>query len=209
VGIATEAIDRLHATAEAHHRVFVVELMGRDVGWITLYAGVAGGADVILIPEYPFQIDAILDKIEQRDASGRLFTIIAVAEGARPASGTATYAICDGRRRYGGVAFWLAEQLAHSTRHDVRPVILGHLQRGGEPTPRDRRLATMFGARALEQALSHTTGVMVAMRNGTLTSVPLVGRQTRAIPEDDPVLATARAVGISLGVHDPHDRPAT
>lgn len=200
VAIATEAIDRLHATAEAHHRVFVVELVGRDVGWITLYAGVAGGADVILVPEYPFQIDAVQRQIEQRDATGRRFTIVAVAEGAQPDSGSAIYDISGGRKRYGGVAFWLAEQLSRVTEHDVRPIILGHLQRGGEPTARDRRLATMFGACALEQVVTGAAGLMVAIHDGNLTTAPLIGHQTRSIPEDDPVLTTARAVGISLGV---------
>lgn len=200
VSIATEAIDRLHATAEAHHRVFVVELMGRDVGWITLYAGVSGGADVVLLPEYPFHIEAVVKKIKERDDIGRTFTIVAIAEGARSASGTAVFEVSDARRRYGGIAFEVTEELAQFTHHDVRPVILGHLQRGGEPTARDRRLATMFGAHALEYAVTGQTGLMVAIDSGALVTVPLVGGQTRSIPEDDPVLRAARAVGISVGV---------
>jgi 6-phosphofructokinase 1 len=199
VAVATEAIDRLHATAEAHHRVFVVELMGRDVGWITLYAGVSGGADVVLLPERPFNIEAVVAAIAERDARGRRFTIVAVAEGACPAGGEALYDLHDGRRHYGGIATWLAEQLAARTGHDARPVILGYLQRGGEPTARDRRLATMFGAKALDLAASGTTGAMVAMRNGALTTAPLRAGQTRCVPADDPVLAAARAIGISDG----------
>ncbi|HLT20750.1 MAG TPA: ATP-dependent 6-phosphofructokinase [Thermomicrobiales bacterium] len=195
---ATEAIDRLHATAEAHHRVFVVETMGRDVGWIALYAGIGGGADVILMPEVPFSIDRVAETIRWRDASGRRFTIVVVAEGARPREGEPCYSMEGERRRYGGIATWLAGQLSARVDQDVRPIQLGHIQRGVEPTARDRRLATALGAHAVELARDGHAGCMVALRGNQITKVPLDEVQgVRRVTPDDPLYRTGISIGIS------------
>ncbi|MBX6341565.1 MAG: 6-phosphofructokinase, partial [Thermomicrobiaceae bacterium] len=149
VTTATEAIDKLHSTAEAHHRVMIVEVMGRSAGWIALHAGIAGGADVILLPEIAFDLDHIARTIERRSTAGRRFTIIVVAEGARPIGGEARYEVVGTQwyaRRYTGLGDWLRQQLVERVPQEVRSVVLGHLQRGGGPTARDRVLATALGA---------------------------------------------------------------
>ena len=204
VSFATDAIDRLHTTAEAHHRVMVVEVMGRYAGWIALYAGVAGGADVILIPEIPFDIEKVAERIRARDAYGARFSIVVVAEGAKPVggqvsllkAGTAAYA-----ERLGGAAVRVAAALEPLTGKETRSVVLGHLQRGGAPTSFDRVLATRFGARAMELVIEGTFGHMVAFHPPDIVAVPLervVGR-TRNVPLDFDVVRTARAIGVSLG----------
>jgi ATP-dependent phosphofructokinase / diphosphate-dependent phosphofructokinase len=204
VSFATDAIDRLHVTAEAHHRVIVVEVMGRYAGWIALYSGVAGGADVILIPEIPYDLDKVAQRIRDRDRMGARFSIVVVAEGARPVGGTATVlkaAEGDLVERLGGVAAIVAAQLEKLTAKETRSVVLGHLQRGGTPTSFDRILATRFGARAVELVLAGTFDHMVAFHPPDIVAVPLekiVGR-TRTVPHDFDVVRTARAVGISLG----------
>jgi phosphofructokinase-like protein len=204
VSFATDAIDRLHVTAEAHHRVIVVEVMGRYAGWIALYSGVAGGADVILIPEIPYNLESVAQRIRQRDAMGARFSIVVAAEGARPIGGTATLLkAADGAfvERLGGVAAVVATQLETLTGKETRSVVLGHLQRGGAPTSFDRMLATRFGARAVELILEGTFDHMVAFHPPEIVAVPLekiVGR-TRTVPHDFDVLRTARAMGISLG----------
>ena len=204
VSFATDAIDRLHVTAEAHHRVIVVEVMGRYAGWIALYSGVAGGADVILIPEIPYDLEKVAARIRARDEMGARFSIVVAAEGARPVGGKATVLkAAEGEyvERLGGVAAVVAARLEEVTGKETRSVVLGHLQRGGTPTSFDRMLATRFGARAVELLLEGTFDHMVAFHPPHIAAVPLekiVGR-TRTVPRDFDVLRTARAMGISLG----------
>jgi 6-phosphofructokinase 1 len=204
VSFATDAIDRLHVTAEAHHRVIVVEVMGRYAGWIALYSGVAGGADVILIPEIPYDLESVASRIRERDAMGARFSIVVAAEGARPVGGKTTLlkpAEGEFVERLGGVAAVVATQLEKLTEKETRSVVLGHLQRGGTPTSFDRILATRFGARAVELLVEGKFDHMVAFHPPDIVAVPLdqvVGR-TRTVPPEFDVLRTARAMGISLG----------
>jgi ATP-dependent phosphofructokinase / diphosphate-dependent phosphofructokinase len=179
-------------------------VMGRYAGWIALYAGVAGGADVILIPEMPFDIDKVAQRIRERDALGARFSIVVVAEGAAPIGGTMTIAkaAAGGQaERLGGVASRVATELEQKTGKETRSVVLGHLQRGGAPTSYDRVLATRFGARAVELLMSGEFGQMVAFHPPDIVAVPLekiVGR-TKNVPRDFDVVRTAKAMGISLG----------
>jgi ATP-dependent phosphofructokinase / diphosphate-dependent phosphofructokinase len=204
VSFATEAIDRLHTTAEAHHRVMVVEVMGRNAGWIALYAGVAGGADVILIPEIPYDLEKVAARIRAREALGARFSIVVVAEGAKPVGGTVSLVrAAQGEyvERLGGVAARITPTLEALTGKEARTVVLGHLQRGGSPTSFDRILATRFGARAVELLMAGDYGKMVAFHPPNIVAVPLeniVGR-TRNVPLDFDVVRTARAMRISLG----------
>ncbi len=204
VSFATDAIDRLHTTAEAHHRVMVVEVMGRHAGWIALYAGVAGGADVILIPEIPYDLDKVAAKIAAREARGARFSIVVVAEGAKPVGGEASIvraAHGEFVERLGGAAARITPDLERLTGKEARSVVLGHLQRGGSPTSFDRILATRFGARAVELLTTGQFGTMVAFHPPDIVAVPLeriVGR-TRTVPHAFDVLRTARAMGISIG----------
>ncbi|MBA2306109.1 MAG: ATP-dependent 6-phosphofructokinase [Acidobacteria bacterium] len=204
VSFATDAIDRLHTTAEAHHRVMVVEVMGRYAGWIALYAGVAGGADVILIPEIPFQMEKVVDQILTREKFGARFSIVVSAEGAKPLGGKVSL-IKEARgefvERLGGIGALVANDIEQRCGKETRYVVLGHLQRGGAPTSFDRILATRFGARAVELLLEGQFGHMVAFHPPDIVAVPLekiVGR-TRNVPLDFDVVRTARAMGISLG----------
>jgi 6-phosphofructokinase 1 len=204
VSFATDAIDRLHTTAEAHHRIMVVEVMGRYAGWIALYAGVAGGADVILIPEIPFDLEKVAERIRERDAHGARFSIVVAAEGAKPVGGKVTVlqeAHGEYVERLGGIAQRVAVELQKLTGKESRSVVLGHLQRGGAPTSFDRVLATRFGARAVELLMEGSFGHMVAFHPPDIVAVPLeriVGR-TRNVPPDFDVVRTARAMGISMG----------
>jgi len=204
VAFATEAIDRLHTHAEAHHRVMVVEVMGRYAGWIALYAGVAGGADAILIPEIGFNLKNVAQHIMQREALGARFSIVVAAEGAKPVGGAPSVAhkgTPDAVERLGGVGLLVATELATLTTKETRHVVLGHLQRGGSPTSFDRLLATRFGARAMELVIEGRFGTMVAFHPPDIVAVPLekvVGRM-RSVPQDSDVIRTARAMGISLG----------
>jgi 6-phosphofructokinase 1 len=204
VSFATDAIDRLHTTAEAHHRVMVVEVMGRYAGWIALYSGVAGGADVILIPELPFDVAKVAERIKAREALGARFSIVVVAEGARPVGGQMSVvkaATVEFVERLGGIGARVAAELETLTGKETRYVVLGHLQRGGAPTSFDRVLATRFGARAVELLMAGQFGQMVAFDPPDIVAVPLariVGR-TRNVPLDFDVVRTARAIGISLG----------
>jgi phosphofructokinase-like protein len=204
VSFATDAIDRLHTTAEAHHRVMVVEVMGRYAGWIALYAGVAGGADVILIPEIPFEVEHIVERIRTRDRFGARFSIVVVAEGAKPVGGKVSLvreAKGEFVERLGGIGALVAADIEAHTGKETRSVVLGHLQRGGAPTSFDRILATRFGARAVELLLDGQYDHMVAFHPPDIVAVPLeqvVGR-TRSVPLDFDVIRTARAMGISLG----------
>ena len=209
VSFATDAIDRLHTTAESHGRVMVVEVMGRDAGWIALNAGIAGGADVILIPEIPYVLEHAAKHIAARDAAGKRFSIVVVAEGAFAAgSGQPDVTGTDhpGGGRAGarpalpGIGARVASELALVTDKDVRAVVLGHLQRGGSPTATDRLLASAFGAAAVRAIADRRFGKMVAWRGGGIQLVPIseCAGQPRMVPTDHPLLETARGLGISF-----------
>ena len=204
VSFATDAIDRLHTTAEAHRRIMVVEVMGRYAGWIALHAGVAGGADVILIPEIPYDLDRVVQCIRNRDAWGARFSIVVIAEGARPKGGEVSL-IEEARgshpERLGGAGMTCAKQLEARTGKEARYVVLGHLQRGGAPTAFDRMLATRFGGNAVELLRQGQFGVMVANHPPDIVPVPLsdvVGR-IKTVPLESDIVRTARALGVSFG----------
>ncbi len=204
LNVAMEAIDRLHTTAEAHHRVMVLELMGRDAGFIALHAGVAGGADVILIPEIPFRFEAVARKIRERVEHGRLFSIVVVSEGARPVGGKQVFQ----RRgdalhvpRLGGIGDVVGQYLEEHTGLETRVTVLGHLQRGGSPTAFDRWLATRYGAAAVRLAERGGFGRMVALQNARIVDTPLT--EALAVPRrvdvDGDGVRTARGIGIAFG----------
>jgi len=204
VETATDAIDRLHSTAEAHRRVMVVELMGRHTGWIALFAGVAGTADVILIPEIPYDLDCICRKIQERYSSGRNFAIVVAAEGAVPRDGEAVFLETDipgSADRYGGVADLLAHEIGRRTGRETRSLVLGHLQRGGSPTSYDRLLALRFGSAAVDLVEQGEYGCMVALDPPHVIAVPLEDAVSslKYVPLDGDVMHTARHLGISFG----------
>jgi 6-phosphofructokinase 1 len=204
VSTATEALDKLHSTAESHERVMVVELMGRYAGWIALYSGLSGSADVILVPEIPFDIEKVCQKIRTREAAGRHFSIVVVAEGARPRDGSVELVERRGVGtvdRLGGIASKVARAIEHRTGKETRTLVLGHLQRGGSPTTYDRLLALRFGGAAVRAIADRAFGTMVGLNGSDITRVPLdqvVGR-AKNIPLDSDIIATARELGISLG----------
>jgi 6-phosphofructokinase 1 len=204
VSTSTEAIDKLHSTAESHDRVMVVELMGRYAGWIALYTGLSGSADVILIPEIPFDIEKVCEKIRSREAAGRHFSIVVVAEGARPKDGAIELLERRGVGtvdRLGGIASKVARAIEHHTGKETRTLVLGHLQRGGSPTTYDRLLALRFGAAAVRAIADRAFGTMVGLNGQDITRVPLenvVGR-AKNVPLDSDTIRTARDLGISLG----------
>jgi phosphofructokinase-like protein len=208
VQFATEAIDRLHTTAESHHRVMVVEVMGRSAGWIALHAGVAGGADVILIPEIPFSLESVASRVRQRDAWGAHFSIVVVAEGAKPVGGSVAL-LAEARpgvnERLGGMAQRVAAALEPLSGKECRSVVLGHLQRGGAPTSFDRVLSTRFGAMAVELARRGEFGKVVVSRPPVLEAIPLeeVVGKIRTVPLDGDLMQAARAMGICFGDEDP------
>jgi phosphofructokinase-like protein len=177
VNVATEAIDRVHTTAEAHNRVIVVEVMGRDSGWIATYSGIAGGADVILIPEVPFDIDEVAELIQQRHSRGRYFSIVVAAEGAKFAGGNETLPAAGldefGHARLGGIGAVLANEIEKRTGFESRSVVLGHIQRGGSPSAFDRVLATRYGLGAIDMVHRAEFGQMAALRGNKIISVPL------------------------------------
>jgi len=178
VNVVMEACDRLHPTAEAHHRVMVVEVMGRDAGWVAAVGGLAGGADIVLVPEHPFTIDEVCDRIKARHSRGRTFSIVVAAEGAKLAElGTQIVqeARVDafGHVRLGGVGAVLAREIESRTGYECRVTVLGHLQRGGAPTVFDRVLATRYGVAAIDLVKQAQFGQMVALRGNTITAVPL------------------------------------
>lgn len=204
VATATEALDKLHSTAEAHERVMVVEVMGRYAGWIALNAGVSATADVILIPEVAFDIEKVCEKIRKRDAEGRNFTICVVAEGAKPAGGgMATLGPKEvGREiRLGGIAEQIAEEIGKRTGKETRSLVLGHLQRGGGPTTFDRLVSLRFGAAAIRLLQEKQIGKMVALDPPTVKAVPLedVVNKMKAVPLDCDTMVTARSLGICFG----------
>jgi 6-phosphofructokinase 1 len=204
VACATDALDRLHTTAESHNRVLVLEVMGRYAGWIALFAGIAGGADVILIPEVPFSYESIVAKIREREAQGKNFTLVVVAEGARLKGGEfVTSAAQEANReaRLGGIGAMVAAEIEQRSGKETRVCVLGHLQRGGPPTPFDRTLCSMFGAHAIELVAAGEFGKMVTWQGAQVSAIPIaeaVGR-LKTVPEGGTMLNTARALGISLG----------
>ena len=177
VQIATDAIDRLHTTAESHDRIIIVEVMGRHAGWIACSAGLAGGADLILVPERHFEIEKVCEHLRRRHSSGRSFSIVVVSEGSTPTNGelvtSGAQTDAFGHARLGGVGVWLEQQIAERTGFDTRAVILGHLQRGGTPTATDRILATRLGLEAADAILSGTFGVMASLRGTEIALEPL------------------------------------
>lgn len=203
VGFATEGIDRLHSTAESHSRVMVVEVMGRYAGWIALHAGVAGSADVILIPEIPYDINRVAEKIRERDQAGYNFTIVVVAEGAHPKDGTTSVVEKEAGKaeRLGGVGEKVAQEIRQITEKETRVVVLGHLLRGGSPTAFDRLIALRFGAAAVRALAEGESGVMIALDPPHVKYVPIeeaIGRM-KYVPVDCDTITTARDLGISFG----------
>jgi 6-phosphofructokinase 1 len=205
--IATEALDRLHTTAESHDRVMILEVMGRHAGWIALHSGIAGGADVILIPEIPFSIESVAEKIRARDLSGSNFSIIVVAEGAQEIGHELIYQDKgDGSRapRLGGIGQHLQKHLEEITGRETRCVVLGHLQRGGRPNAFDRMLATNFGSCAVRALANGESGVMVALQAGDVVTVPITEaiKNIKTVPPNGQLVRTARDTGISFGAPD-------
>lgn len=202
LSVVTEALDRLQPTAASHHRVMILEVMGRDAGHIALNGGIAGGAEVILIPELPYTIDGVMQRIRQTLSEGRSHVMVVVAEGVQTLEGTKlSVQHAGGQTSYGGIGHYLAEQIAPHTEADVRVTVLGHLQRGGTPSARDRLLASSFGVRAVELVAAGRFGRMVAWRDRGVIDVPLseVTIGSRALDPDDPLIRTARGLGIYVG----------
>ena len=208
VSIITDVVDRIHTTAQSHDRVMIIETMGRYAGWIALYAGVAGGADVILVPEIEYTVEDVAWVCRQREARGQHFTIIMIAEGARAKGGDLVIKqVVENSPdpvRLGGVGKVLEQALSTQINSEVRTTIPGHMQRGGAPTAYDRDLATAFGVYAGALVSEGRFGHMVALQNNRLTSVPFeeVANKTRMISLDHPMIATAHATGVSFGVRD-------
>jgi ATP-dependent phosphofructokinase / diphosphate-dependent phosphofructokinase len=200
---ASDAIDRLHTTAESHNRVIVVEVMGRHTGWLALESGIAGGADVILIPEIPFYIEKAAAKVKERDARGCRFSIVVVAEGAIAAGGAAVYrdiGPAQSEGRLGGIGEIVAANITRVTDKETRVVVLGHLQRGGSPMALDRTLASCYGSAAVTAIAEGKFGHMVAYRNREITTVPieLAVSRLKVVPSDSYLIGVARDLGISL-----------
>jgi len=206
VNIATEAIDRVHTTAEAHNRVMVVEVMGRDSGWIAIYSGIAGGADVILIPERPFDVDEVAASLKRRHARGRFFSVVVVAEGATLANSSDQKAGAQltsestkdefGHVRLGGIGNMLAHEIEHRTGFETRAVVLGHIQRGGSPTAFDRVLATRYGIGAIDLVHQGAFGNMVVLRGNHISSIPIV----EAISQTS--FVSQELIDVALSLHD-------
>lgn len=203
--VATEAIDRLHTTGSSHHRVMVIEVMGRYAGWIALGAGLAGGADIILIPEIPFKWESVYNKVKERSLHGKRFSIVCAAEGAKPEDGDMVVKEMDRRRtdavRLGGVAELVGYKITQNTGLETRVTVLGHVQRGGSPTPFDRILSTKYGVKACELAAEGKFGRMVALRGNKIISVPIKEAiaQQSTVPLDCDHIIAARAVGTAFG----------
>jgi phosphofructokinase-like protein len=206
VTTATEALDKIHTTASSHHRVMIVEVMGRYAGWIALHSGVASGADVILIPEIAYKLDKVCEFVEERSRRGKKFSIIVVAEGAKAKGGQAVI-----RRRIdhspdpirlGGIANKLAEQINEQTGLECRAVILGHIQRGGTPTPYDRALATGFGYLAVDLLMEGEKNRLVVLKDGRYGSIPLsrIAGKIKKVPKNHPLIKAALAVRTCFGV---------
>ncbi len=208
VYVVTEALDRLHTTASSHHRVMVIEVMGRYAGWIALHGGLAGGADIVLIPEIPFDWDIIYDKVVERNMMGKRFSIVCVAEGAKPKDGDMVVKATDKKRtdpiQLGGIGELVAKKISENTDLETRYTVLGHLQRGGSPTPYDRILSTKFGTYAIEMAMKKKFGRMAALKGNDITSVKIeeaISKQ-KLVHKDDQAVISAQAVGVSFGSAD-------
>lgn len=205
VDTATQAIDKVHTTAASHHRAMCVEVMGRNAGWIALHAGVASGSDVILLPEIPFDIEKVCEVVERRSQRGKRFTVLCVAEGARPRGGQQIVEKVDPTSpdpiRLGGISRYVAHQIEERTGIESRYVVLGHVQRGGTPIPADRVLATGFGHHAMVLMRQGKFNRLVVRQNNVLTDIDLLepaGKQ-RLVPTDHPLIAAARALGTGFG----------
>lgn len=205
VDIATNTIDCIHTTATSHSRIFIVEVMGHKVGWVTLHAGIAGGADIILIPEIPYDIEVVAQAIQKRTDAGKLFTILAVAEGAISKKDAKLskkeYKEKLKNRKYPSIAYEVAEELKERTGQEIRITVPGHTQRGGSPCPYDRVLATRLGAAAAELIMTEQYGYMVGLRNGETTKVPLkeVAGKLKMVQPDAGIVKEAKITGISFG----------
>ena len=205
VDIATNVIDYIHSTASSHSRIFVVELMGRDAGWLTLNAGIGSGADVILIPEIPYDLNKVAELIEERNRQGKRYSIIACAEGAVSVDDIKLDEEASRRKRensrHSTVSYEIADRLEKLTGKEARVTVPGHYQRGGPPCPYDRVLATQFGVAAADLIINKQYGRMVAVQGGQIVSIPLedAASKTKFLPVDHPMIQVARKMGISLG----------
>ena len=205
VDIATAAIDCIHTTAASHGRVFIVEVMGHKVGWLTLHAGIAGGADIILLPEIPYDVDKVIEAIDKRDKAGKRFTILAVAEGAISKEDAALskkqYKAKVKSRQFPSISYELADQIYRKTGKEIRITVPGHTQRGGSPCPYDRVLSTRLGAAAANLILTKQYGNMVGIVNGEIVPVPLetVAGKLKYVSPDSSIIKEAKSIGISFG----------
>jgi phosphofructokinase-like protein len=200
VAVATEAVDRLHSTAESHDRVMILEVMGRNAGWIALYSGIAGGADIIVLPEMPYRPDMIVSTIRKRQAEGAKFDIMVVAEGAKRVGGEEAY-LDKASHRLGGIAYQVAADIQQHIDLEIRVTVLGHVQRGGSPIAFDRILASRFGKAAGDLAANKQFGRMVAVRADEIISVPIADAVSRPkyVDPNGQMVQTARSLGISFG----------
>ncbi len=211
VTTATDAVDKIHTTAQSHHRVMIIEVMGRYAGWLAIASGIAGGGDIILLPEFPYDIDAVVTAVRNRNAAGKRFSIVVVGEGARSLGGQMVVdrmiESSPDKVRLGGVSRQVAAQIEGLTNIECRVTILGHLLRGGSPTAHDRLLATRFGSEAVHMVARGELGQMVAMKGGDIgsTAIKDVAGRLRVVTPDHPWVRAARSLGISLGV--PADAP--
>jgi len=209
VTIAADALDRLHTTAAAHHRVMILEVMGRNAGWIALYAGAAGGADIILIPEIPYHIKFVLDEVHYRVKKGKRFSLMAVAEGAHASGKKQVVRRKDWKNphpaKLGGIGAVIAEEIESKTGIESRAAVLGHIQRGGSPMPFDRNLGTQFGVHAVNLIMEKRFGRMVCLKGQAITSVPFQEalHPLKKVPLNHPLIQSARSVGTSFGDHPP------
>jgi len=205
VSIATEGIDRIHTIAESLHRIMIVEVMGHTAGWIALYSGVAGGGDIILIPEIPFDLHRIVEKVKERNKKGKRFSIVVIAEGAKPKGGDIVIQRfvkeSSDPIRLGGIGFLLGRQIEEATRLETRTVVMGHLLRGGSPTSFDRILATNLGMKAVDLVEDKKFGYMVGVKENSLVAVPLkeVAKGPKLIPFNHPMIKAARSLGTCFG----------
>ncbi|HHQ49226.1 MAG TPA: 6-phosphofructokinase [Acidobacteria bacterium] len=210
VEVATDALDRLHTTAESHHRIMLLEVMGREAGWIALHSGVAGGADVVLIPEIPFDVEPVIAKVWARQNRGTPFSIVVVAEGAHAKDGDQVYQSVDpvtGWKRLGGVSYELAPILQQKTGLEVRVTVLGHIQRGGSPCAADRILGTRLGAEAMRLVMRGKFDHMVALHGEEIEAVPLEKaiNRLKLVDPNGQLVRNARSLGIVFGDEDPDD----
>jgi phosphofructokinase-like protein len=205
VAVATEGIDRIHTTAQSHHRVMIVEVMGHHSGWLALHSGIAGGGDIILIPEIPYGVKVVAKTVKQRARKGKKFSIVVVAEGAKPKGGEVVIQRIVKESadpvRLGGIGFVLAKQIEDETSLEARTVVMGHLQRGGSPTPFDRVLATSLGTKAVELMENGEFGFMSAVKGNKLIKFPLdkVAVGPKTVPPAHPLIQSARSVGTCFG----------